>query len=164
MIIYATGFDAVVGPLARMDIRGVGGQPLSEKWANGPVSFLGMQTSGFPNLLIVGGPNSSATLCNVPRCIEDIVGASTALIAHANAKDHRRFDVTEAAEQAWTQQVLAISEMTMASKVDSWFTGVNTNIDGRQQRRYLLYPLGAVAYRAELDSSAAAGYPQMTFA
>lgn len=163
MIIYATGFDAVVGPLARIDVRGVDGIALKDKWAEGPVSWMGMHTNGFPNLLIVGGPNSSATLCNVPRCIEDMVGWTTQLISYARTNGHRRFEVKEAAEQAWTDAILAAAEQTLAAHVDSWFTGVNSNIDGRQKRRFLLYPPGAVAYREELEASAAQAYPQLTF-
>lgn len=164
MIIYATGFDAVVGPLARIDVRGIGGRALKDKWADGPVSWMGMHANGFPNLLIVGGPNSSATLCNVPRCIEDMVGWTTQLITHTQANGHSRFEVTEAAEQGWTDAVLTAAEQTLAGQVDSWFTGVNSNIDGRQKRRFLLYPAGAVAYREELEVSAAQAYPQLTFA
>lgn len=164
MIIYATGFDAVVGPLARIDVRGIGGRVLRDKWADGPVSWLGMHTNGFPNLLIVGGPNSSATLCNVPRCIEDMVGWTTQLIAHVRANGHSRFEVTEQVEQGWTDAILAAAEQTLAAHVDSWFTGVNSNIDGRQKRRFLLYPPGAAAYREELEASAAQAYPQLTFA
>lgn len=52
IIIYATGFDAVAGSLTRMDIRGLDGQTIKDKWANGPRSVFGIQTAGFPNLFI----------------------------------------------------------------------------------------------------------------
>ena len=52
VIIYATGFDAITGALTRIDIRGEGGQTLKDKWANGPRTYLGLQTAGFPNLFI----------------------------------------------------------------------------------------------------------------
>lgn len=164
MIVFATGFDAIVGPLNRIDISGIGGRKLKDKWADGPVSLFGIHSHGFPNLLIVAGPNSSATLCNVPRCVEDILEWTTGLIAHAERSGAESFDVSAEAETAWTDRVLAFGEMTLASKVDSWFTGVNSNIEGRQKRRFMLYPAGAVAYRGELEGSAAAGYPELEFA
>ncbi|MBL4622267.1 MAG: NAD(P)/FAD-dependent oxidoreductase [Immundisolibacteraceae bacterium] len=73
MIIYATGFDAVSGALNRIDIRGVGGQKLKQKWANGPRTLLGLQIAGFPNFFTLVGPHNGASFCNIPRCIEQNV-------------------------------------------------------------------------------------------
>ena len=65
IIIYATGFDAITGAFDRIDIRGVDGVSLKEKWQNGPQTFLGILVDGFPNMLMVMGPH--AGLGNFPR-------------------------------------------------------------------------------------------------
>ena len=50
-LVLATGFDAMTGALLRMDIQGVDGVCLADQWQAGPVSYLGLMVSGFPNLL-----------------------------------------------------------------------------------------------------------------
>ena len=82
MIIYATGFDAITGAFDRIDIRGVGGRRLRDKWADGPRTYLGLQIAGFPNLFTLVGPHNAATFCNIPRCIEQNVDWVTALLRH----------------------------------------------------------------------------------
>ena len=68
MLVFATGFDAVDGNYMRMDIRGRGGQTIREHWEDGPTSYLGITTAGFPNLFMVLGPNGPFT--NLPPGIE----------------------------------------------------------------------------------------------
>jgi cation diffusion facilitator CzcD-associated flavoprotein CzcO len=82
LIIYATGFDAVTGGFNKIDIRGKGGQKLKDKWGNGPQTYLGMQTVGFPNMFTLVGPHNGATFCNMTRCIEETVEWLTELIRH----------------------------------------------------------------------------------
>lgn len=50
VLIYATGFDAITGSFAKVDIRGVGGKKLTEEWAEGIKTFLGLTVHGFPNM------------------------------------------------------------------------------------------------------------------
>ena len=40
-LVLATGFDAMTGPLNRIDIRGRDGMLLREKWSEGPRTYLG---------------------------------------------------------------------------------------------------------------------------
>ena len=61
VIVYSTGFDAFTGSMERIDIRGRGGLRLRDKWADGPVTYLGVMVSGFPNLVMLGGPQGAAT-------------------------------------------------------------------------------------------------------
>ena len=72
----------VVGALERIDIRGIDGQSLKDKWADGPRTYLGMQTAGFPNFFTLVGPHNGATFCNIPRCIEQNVDWLTDAIKH----------------------------------------------------------------------------------
>ncbi len=158
LIIYATGFDAVTGAFNRMDIRGVGGQKLKDKWAGGPRTYLGLQVEGFPNLFTLVGPHNAATFCNVPRCIEQNVEWVTDLMRHMRAHDYQRVVPTVEAEDEWTEHVYDIATRMLLSKVDSWFMGINTNVPDRTKRTFLLYSGGSPAYREKCDAVAATGY------
>jgi cation diffusion facilitator CzcD-associated flavoprotein CzcO len=157
LIIYATGFEAVTGALARIDIRGVGGVSLQEHWKDGPVTYLGMQTTGFPNFFTLVGPNNGSTFCNIPRCIEQNVDWLTDLIADMRAKGLTRVEPTAQAEVAWTEHVDETARATLFPTVNSWFMGVNPNIPGRK-KKFMLYAGGFPLYRKTCADVAAKGY------
>ena len=73
VIVYATGFDALTGPLLALDIRGRDGQALADAWAEGPQTYLGLAVPGFPNLFTITGPGSPSVLSNMPVSIEQHV-------------------------------------------------------------------------------------------
>jgi cation diffusion facilitator CzcD-associated flavoprotein CzcO len=158
MIIYATGFDAITGAFDRIDIRGRGGLPLKDKWANGPRTYLGLQIAGFPNMLTLVGPHNAATFCNIPRCIEQNVEWVTDLLRHMGEKGYTRVEPTAAAEDAWTQHVHESAARLLLLEVDSWMTGINRNVPGRQKRTFLAYAGGAPKYREKCDEVATRGY------
>jgi cation diffusion facilitator CzcD-associated flavoprotein CzcO len=158
LVVLATGFDAVVGGFDRIDIRGAGGRPLREKWSGGPRTYLGLQVAGFPNLFTLVGPHNAASFCNIPRCIEQNVDVVTRIVEHMRATGAVEVEPTEEAEDAWTEHVHVMADRMLFTKVDSWFTGVNSNLEGRSQRRVLLYAGGAPAYRARCDEAVANGY------
>jgi cation diffusion facilitator CzcD-associated flavoprotein CzcO len=163
IIIYATGFDAVLGGFNRLDIRGRDGMTLKEKWAEGPRTHLGMQVSGFPNLFMLVGPHNAATFCNIPRCIEQNVEWVSDLLDHMTQHELEKVEATQAAENAWTEHVYESAQGLLLTKVDSWFNGINVNIPGRETRNFLLYAGGAPAYRQKCDAVAESGYEGMTF-
>jgi len=156
MIIYATGFDAVTGAFDHIDITGLDGRKLKDKWTLGPCTFLGMQASGFPNFFMPAGPLSA--LGNIPRGSEYTVNWITNLIGHMNDKGLKFANATREAEEEWTENARAISEGLLASKVNSWFNGFNSNVDGKQNRVVALYRGGAPAYRARCEEVAANAY------
>ncbi|HEY8290284.1 MAG TPA: NAD(P)/FAD-dependent oxidoreductase [Acetobacteraceae bacterium] len=158
MIIYATGFDAVTGSFDRIDIRGVNGQRLKDKWADGPKTYLGLQAEGFPNLLTLVGPHNSAARCNIPRCIEQNVEWVTDLLRYMTSNNYTRIEPLPDAESAWTGHVNELGNNMLYSNVNSWFTGINTNVAGKDTRRILQYNGGAPAYRAKCQDVAAKGY------
>lgn len=158
MIIYATGFDAVTGGFDRIDIRGLGGRRLKDKWADGPRTYLGLQVEGFPNMLTLVGPHNAATFCNIPRCIEQNVEWVTELFRHIKEHGIRRVAATLEAEDEWTEHVHDVAAKLLFTKVDSWFTGINRNVPGKNKRSFLLYAGGAPAYRERCDDVAARGY------
>jgi len=157
MIIYATGFNAVVGALERIDIRGVGGKSLNDKWADGPRTYLGMQTVGFPNMLTLVGPHNGATFCNIPRCIEQNVEWVTDLMRHMREKGCDYIETTLEAEDGWTQHVYEAAMKTLFPTADSWFMNVNRNLP-EKKRTFLLYAGGAPVYKAKCDEVAAHDY------
>ena len=162
IIIYATGFDAITGSLDRIDIRGAGGRPLKDKWHNGPETFMGVQVEGFPNMLMLVGPHTA--LGNIPRSIEYNVEWVTGLLRHMH--DHRLVSVDPKPEAvvAWTNNVKKLGEGLLSNEVDSWMTGINSNVDGKQTRIIARYSGSAPAYRAWCDEVATNGYREMLFA
>ena len=92
IIIYATGFDAITGGFDRIDIRGVGGLRLKDKWEDGPQTYLGVLVEGFPNMLMLMGPHTA--LGNIPRSIEYNVDWVTGLIRHMRERGLTRVEAT----------------------------------------------------------------------
>ncbi|MDF1721455.1 MAG: NAD(P)/FAD-dependent oxidoreductase [Minwuia sp.] len=158
MIIYATGFDAVTGGFDRIAFEGLEGQTLKQKWADGPETFLGMMVPGFPNMLTLVGPHNAASFCNIPRCIEQNVEWATDFLRHMRDKGLCRLEAQPDAALEWTQHVHESAEKMLYTKVDSWFMGINSNVEGKNKRTFLLYAAGAPDYRAKCDEVAAAGY------
>ena len=161
MIVYATGFDAVTGGYSQIDIRGSGGRTLTDKWADGVRTFLGLQIEGFPNLFTLVGPHNAASFCNIPRCIEQNVDWMADLMARVKVDGLNRIESTAEAEEEWTEHVHLMAQRMLFSKTNSWFTGINSNIEGRDQRSVLLYAGGAPGYRDRCDEVAAADYAGM---
>lgn len=159
IIIYATGFDAVTGAFDRIDIRGENGQGLKDKWTGGPRTFLGMMVENFPNMMMLMGPHTA--LGNIPRSIEYNVEWVTGLIRHAQEHGLTRLAATAAGMASWTDHVRAKGEGLLSNEIDSWMTGVNTNIDGKNVRILARYSGSAPDYRARCDAVAAAGYREL---
>ncbi len=163
VIVYATGFDAFTGAYDRMDIRGVGGRRLRDKWADGPITYLGMLVSGFPNMVMLGGPQTAAA--NFPRGSEVAVDWIMPLLDHLWAQGYARFDAKPDAEQAWFAAVKASYQGLLMSKAQSWITGYNSNLEGHEygHTRYNIFATGGVAYTRHLRDAAEGGYPGIAF-
>jgi cation diffusion facilitator CzcD-associated flavoprotein CzcO len=162
IIVYATGFDAITGSFDRIDIRGLDGLKLKDKWAGGPKTFLGVQVEGFPNMFMLMGPHTA--LGNIPRSIEYNVDWVTGLLRTMRERNLTRADATPEAVAAWTDHVKATGEGLLSNEVNSWFTGVNTNVEGKQTRIIARYSGSAPAYRAWCDEVAAKGYRELALA
>ena len=148
----ATGFDAVTGALTRIDIRGEGGQTLKDKWAEGPRTYLGLQTAGFPNLFIA----TNTAFCNYTVCAEMIVEWIADCIRYIREKNFARIAPTPQAEEAWVEHANELATHTLLNDAKTaWFAG--TNIPGKK-RAILLYANSARAYRKECAEVAAKGY------
>jgi cation diffusion facilitator CzcD-associated flavoprotein CzcO len=160
MIVYATGFDAITGSLDRIDIRGVGGRSLKERWRAGLETFVGVMVDGFPNLFMVMGPHTA--LGNIPRSIEYNVEWIRDLLGHMGRHGLRVADARPDAVDEWTAFVKKKGEGLLANEVDSWMTGVNQNVEGKHVRIVARYSGTAPEYRDWCDRVAADGYRELT--
>lgn len=158
MIVYATGFDAIVGSVNRMEIIGKEGKSLKKAWADDLKSYLGVQFRGFPNYFNLVGPQNGTTFCNIPRCSAAQVEWLTALLVYARDQELETIEASEEAQEKWTETCRDSMKESLLGKVDSWFTGVNTNISGRQKISVLLYAKGNPEFRALSNEIAANNY------
>lgn len=158
LIIYATGFDAITGAFDRMEIEGVGGQKLGDKWKEGPITCYGIQTTGFPNAFFLAGPQSASVASNFPPAIEAVVDWTAGLIKHLNDNGLTRIEADQAAEDEWTAGIQQSYEGSLLASAKSWFTGYNSNVEGHDKLRYMIYLGGLPAFKETLVDVAEKGY------
>ncbi|EDP66560.1 FAD dependent oxidoreductase [alpha proteobacterium BAL199] len=154
-IVFATGFDAMTGALLKIDIRGVGGVPLREKWDSGPRTYLGLATAGFPNLFMVTGPGSPSVLTNMLPSIEQHVDWIADCLAHMRANGIARVEARTDAEDDWVAHVNEVAGFSLRSTCSSWYVGAN--VPGKP-RVFMPYIGGFPAYVDRCDAVAANGY------
>jgi cation diffusion facilitator CzcD-associated flavoprotein CzcO len=132
LIVWATGFDFGTGALRRMGIQGRDGLALEDYWADGPMTFLGVQTAGFPNLFFPGGPHAAAG--NNPRYNGDQADFIADTLAYVRQHGYDTIEVTREAEARWTKMVDDGASMSPFGESSYYF---GTNIPGKP-RKYLL--------------------------
>jgi cation diffusion facilitator CzcD-associated flavoprotein CzcO len=159
-LVYATGFDAMTGPLTRIDIRGRDGRRLRDKWAEGPRTYLGLASHGFPNLFTITGPQSPSVLSNMPVSIEQHVEFIGRIIGDMRERGAELIEPTPEAEDAWVDHVAVQAAGTLFPTADTWYMGAN--IPGKP--RVFLPSLDFVGpYRAKCDEIASRDYEGFTF-
>ena len=155
VIVFATGFDALTGSLLKPTIVGRDGQTLREKWAAGPVTYLGLGTTGFPNLFVIAGPGSPSVLANVLLGIEQHVDWIVQLLQTARARDVVEVEATPEAEKAWVDHVNERARGTLYLKAASWYLGAE--VPGKP-RVFMPYSGGIRGYRRICEQVAANDY------
>jgi cation diffusion facilitator CzcD-associated flavoprotein CzcO len=156
IIVFATGFDAMTGPLLRMDIRGRNGLALKDVWEAGPRNYLGLQVAGFPNLFTVTGPGSPSVLCNMPVAIEQHADWITDCIDHMRSQGLQRIEARPEAVEKWVAEVNDVASRTLLPMAThSWYLGAN--IPGKP-RVFMPYAGGMIRYREVCQEVAARGY------
>ncbi len=165
IIVYATGFDAITGAYDLIDIRGVGGERLADKWKHAPSTFLGMLVHGFPNLLMPTGPQSASASTNFPRGIENGVNWCIGLLQYIRDHGYTRADATLEAQERWTAHVVKMYEIMLMRKAKSWFTGYNSNVAGHEEGtvRYFVYNGGTPKFVGIINGVAARSYQEIAF-
>ena len=154
-IVFATGFDAVTGAITAVDITGRDDAALKDKWADGPQTYLGLTTAGFPNLFLITGPGSPSVLSNMAVSIEQHVDWVLDCLGHLRAHGFAAIEPTATAEAGWTQHVNDCADITLFPAANSWYMGAN--VPGKP-RVFLPYPAGVDFYRATCDEVVARDY------
>jgi cyclohexanone monooxygenase len=154
-LVLATGFDAMTGSVAKIDIRGRDGQALNDKWAAGPRTYLGLMSEGFPNLFIITGPGSPSVLSNMIVSIEQQVDWISDCLGYMRDRGFEVMEARKDAEDKWVDHVNEVAYGTLYPQANSWYMGAN--IPGKP-RIFMPYIGGVGAYRKICDEVAAKGY------
>ncbi|TDL63993.1 NAD(P)/FAD-dependent oxidoreductase [Rhodococcus qingshengii] len=157
ILVFATGYDGMTGPLFNIDIRGKDGVTLKEKWENGAAvrTYLGLGTAGFPNFFMITGPESPSVLVNMPTAIEQHVDWIADCMEYLTQNNLDTLEPSTEAEEEWSRHCREVAEMTLYVKTDSWYTGAN--IKGKP-RSFLIYLGGFIYYTQKCNEIAASGY------
>lgn len=156
MIVFATGFDALTGPLLALNIEGENGLPLGKAWAEGPRTYLGLQTPGFPNLFMITGPGSPSVLTNMPVAIEQHVDWITECIRHMRDDGLERIEPRPEAAESWVEHVNEAANATLLPMAtSSWYLGAN--VPGKP-RVFMPYAGGMARYAGICKDVARDGY------
>jgi cyclohexanone monooxygenase len=158
-LVLATGFDAMTGSVAKIDIVGRDGKTLNQKWAEGPRTYLGLMSAGFPNLFVITGPGSPSVLSNMIVSIEQHVDWITDCIGYMRDHDLAAIEAERDAEDKWVAHVNEVAHGTLYPQANSWYMGAN--IPGKP-RIFMPYIGGVGAYRQICNDVAAKGYDGFT--
>lgn len=157
ILVFATGFDAMTGPLLNIDIQGRDGVKLKDIWEEGPKTYLGLQVAGFPNLFTVTGPGSPSVLCNMPVAIEQHVEWIRDCISYLEDNKISSIEATEESMQRWVEHVNDAANVTlMPHAKHTWYYGAN--VPGKP-RVFMPYAGGMARYRAICADIAKQKYP-----
>ncbi len=153
-LIFATGFDAMTGSLSRIDIRGRNGDLLRDTWAQGPKTYLGLGTVGYPNMFTIAGPGSPSVLTNMVPSIEQHVNWIADCITWLDDNNYGSIEATPDAQSDWVDHVNAVAGTTIYTSCNSWYLGAN--IVGKP--RVFMPLFGFPAYVEKCDEVAANNY------
>lgn len=157
IIVFATGFDALTGPLLKLNLKGSRGCDLKEAWAFGPRTYLGLQIPNFPNLFTITGPGSPSVLCNMPIAIEQHVDWITACIRDMQQKGLTRIEAKPEAAEAWVEEVNTAANATLLPMASSsWYLGAN--VPGKP-RVFMPYAGGFAKYTSICNDVTNRDYP-----
>ncbi|AKK27805.1 cyclohexanone monooxygenase [Mycobacterium sp. EPa45] len=154
-LVLATGFDAMTGALAKIDIVGRSGQRLTDDWADGPRTYLGLGTDGFPNLLLVSGPGAPAVLANMVLHAEAHINWIADAIEYLDDCGYDAIEPTAEAVESWIAECAQRAEATLFTKANSWYMGAN--VPGKP-RGFMLFIGGFGTYLDICNEVADAGY------
>lgn len=159
ILILATGFDAVTGSLLKIELQGVDGVKLSDKWAQGAYTYLGMATAGFPNMFFMYGPQGPTAFAIGPRIAELQGGWIISCLEDMKRHHKSRIEALPAAEVEWRTETNDMANKSLLSKANTWYMG--SNIPGKP-REALNYMGGMPKYAGIIQTRAANGYAGFT--
>ncbi|KAJ4494607.1 cyclohexanone monooxygenase [Lentinula edodes] len=158
-LILATGYDSVTGGITQIDIRGIDGTSIKEKWQDGVYTYLGLTSAGFPNLFFVYGPQGPTAVCSGPTCAETEGDWIVSCIKTMLEQNVTRIEATHEAEVAWRQQVISEASTRLISTARSWYVGANVK---NKKVEILMYTGGAAKYTQICQEVADGGYEGFT--
>lgn len=162
-IVYATGFKPIRGALDEIEIMGRDGITLKQKWQEGPITLLGLQSRGFPNLFTLVGPHNGATFCNIPRCGQHNADFVAKLISHMRDEGFGEVEPTTQGELAWTAEVHQAIVGTLFVTANSWYFGANSNVSAPSKPVILAYAGGQQAFKEACRHAEESGYANFEF-
>jgi cation diffusion facilitator CzcD-associated flavoprotein CzcO/acetyl esterase/lipase len=131
-IVFATGFDAMTGAIMAVHpIAGRNGKSLSDVWANGPQTYLGLTVAGFPNLFMITGPGSPSVLSNMVVSIEQHADWVVDRLIAMREAGFTAIEATETAQAGWARHLADCSALTLHRLANTWYTGAN--VPGKAQ-------------------------------
>ncbi|HZC11798.1 MAG TPA: NAD(P)/FAD-dependent oxidoreductase, partial [Mycobacterium sp.] len=154
-IVFATGFDAMTGALAKIDIVGRSGELLRDNWKDGPRTYLGLGVNGFPNLFIVSGPGAPAVLANMVLHAEAHVNWIADCIGYLDDHRYAGIEASPDAVDEWVTECARRAESTLFTQANSWYMGAN--VPGKP-RVFMLFVGGFAVYNDICAEVADAGY------
>jgi cation diffusion facilitator CzcD-associated flavoprotein CzcO len=155
VVVMATGFDSISGGITLIDIRGVDGISLKDKWAQGVWTYLGMASAGFPNMFMVYGPQAPTAFATGPCSAEAQGEWIGQCLAYLRDNDLKVIQSTPEAEAEWRTHVNDVGKQGLFSDTESWYFG--TNIPGKPKEA-LNYMAGMTMYKQKCWESAKSGY------
>jgi len=160
VLVLATGFNSMTGALNAIDIRGKNGDELRKKWDAGPSAYLGLMSSGFPNMFMITGPGSPSVLCNMVVSIEQHVEWIADVIGYMKTNNKKTIDAELEAEKEWVDHVIFLANQTLFVKANSWFLG--PDVPGKS-RIFIPYSGGMDPYRSKCEKVVEEGYKGFSF-
>jgi len=108
LVIFATGYEVSFDPATRagVDIRGRGGVPLPEYWAEGMRTLHGWVTRGCPNLFHMGVLQNAYSV-NYTHILEQQAAHIMAAVTEAERRGDVLVEPSEEAENEWVSTIRA---------------------------------------------------------
>ena len=153
VIIFATGYDAFTGSLTRIDIRVDGGRTIKDKFAQGPRTYMGIQSAGFPNLFTI---NQATGIGLYTRGAEWMVEWVSECLGYMRENGFTRISATPEAEEAWVEYIAEKTAGSLRTKANSWTIGAN--IPGKARVVLAGTPDPPPVFRDKCKEIAAKGY------
>lgn len=150
VIVLATGFDAVTGSLAQLDFRNHKDESISDHWAGGLKTSIGIALAGFPNMFFLYGPQAPTAFSNGPTTVQVQAKWLDKVFQQIIAEKIERFDATPEWEDDWTKEVHKEWDKKLFKLAKSWYSGAN--IPGKRVEP-LNYTGGMPLYIKALDRS-----------
>jgi cation diffusion facilitator CzcD-associated flavoprotein CzcO len=164
VIVWCTGFTATEY-LAPIRVTGRQGRVLHEVWNEGPESYLGMVTPGFPNLFMSYGPNTGSLTNTIIYLLERQAGYMRQAVEHLIARGGW-IDVREDLHHAFNEELQERLQRTVfTAGCPGWYTTATGKVTqvwagshveyGRRTRRFdpALYNHGLAATTTREDAA-----------